>query len=149
MEPEEGPFRLVDFDKPITAIVYLNGRPQLFFAANTKGKCLLVFRTSLRLMVVADPTRARQEAMELLGHADIVYSNPNLQNDVSFQRLLRNSTENLFSDLATVPRYAGVQGATGDDNQWFLHDVIELQLTLPLTLSAQSLDSGGYGTAWI
>ena len=125
MEPEDEEFKLENFEHTLTATVRFNGLAQLFFAANTQGWCLLVFRTSLRLMVVADPNRARQEAVELLAHADITY---NIPNSGSFQRLLRSSVEQLFRDLAT-PSYATVRGANGGDNQWFLHNVTKRQLT--------------------
>ena len=58
MQPQE--FHLAGFQHDVTATVKRNGLAQLFLAVNRQGRGLLVFRTSLRLMLVADPTRARQ-----------------------------------------------------------------------------------------
>lgn len=120
-------FVLAGFEGTIRADVVFSGRPQLFFAVNQQGRGLLVFRTSLRLMIMSDPTRARQEAADLLAPTNVVWDT---LNHVDFRRTLLKFIESRLVELVTDDMFSIVHGATGGDNQWFLHNSFELRWVL-------------------
>jgi hypothetical protein len=127
MQPQE--FHLAGFQHDVTATVKRNGLAQLFLAVNRQGRGLLVFRTSLRLMLVADPTRARQEAEELVRIPDNIIWNMN--HGVDMSDFLRKLVIFLFEQLRDED-FQTVQGASGGDDQWFLCMEFRMQLSIQI-----------------